>query len=79
MCRAQGIPTKLITGYVSPSGTYHAWNEVYTPEKGWITVSFYLKTSGFNLVDPTFYSNMDDKEAAEYIGNGGNYKNYHVY
>ena len=79
MCRAQGIPTKLVTGYVAPEGTYHAWNEVYTKDKGWITVSFYLKTRGFNIVDPTFYSNMDDKEAAKYIGNGNNYKNYHIY
>lgn len=80
MCRAQGIPTKLITGYVSPNGVYHAWNEVYTKEKGWITVSFYLGKTGFNIVDPTFYSNMDDaKEAADYIGNGSNYKKYHIY
>jgi len=80
MCRAQGIPAKLITGYVAPNGVYHAWNEVYTKEKGWITVSFYLKSSGFNLVDPTFYSNMDsDKEAAKFIGNGTNYQNYHIY
>ena len=79
MCRAQGIPTKLVTGYVAPEGTYHAWNEVYTKDKGWITVSFYLKNRGFNIVDPTFYSNMDDKEAAKYIGNGNNYKNYHIY
>lgn len=80
MCRAQGIPTKLITGYVSPNGVYHAWNEVYTKEKGWITVNFYLSKTGFNIVDPTFYSNMDDsKEAANYIGNGSNYKKYHIY
>ena len=80
MCRAQGIPTKLITGYVSPNGVYHAWNEVYTKEKGWITVNFYLSKIGFNIVDPTFYSNMDDsKEAANYIGNGSNYKEYHIY
>ena len=80
MCRAQGIPTKLITGYVAPNGVYHAWNEVYTKEKGWITVTFYLKTSGFNLVDPTFYANMDsDESAAKYIGNGSNYTNYHIY
>lgn len=80
MCRAQGIPTKLITGYVSPNGVYHAWNEVYTQEKGWITISFYLNNIGFNIVDPTFYSNMsNNKEAATYIGNGSNYKNYHIY
>ena len=80
MCRAQGIPTKLITGYVSPNGVYHAWNEVYTQEKGWITVSFYLNKVGYNIVDPTFYSNMDNNdEAAKYIGNGSNYKKYHIY
>ncbi len=28
MCRAQGIPTKMIYGYVN-GNAYHAWNEVY--------------------------------------------------
>lgn len=26
--RSQGIPTKLVKGYKSDLGTYHAWNEV---------------------------------------------------
>ncbi|MCR5610121.1 MAG: transglutaminase-like domain-containing protein [Lachnospiraceae bacterium] len=80
MCRVQGIPCKLITGYVSPDWLYHAWNEVYTEEKGWITASFYLEKEGYNTVDPTFYSNMSDSnKAAEYIGTGTNYQEYHIY
>lgn len=29
MCRSQGIPTKLVKGYVKPVQGYHAWNAVY--------------------------------------------------
>ena len=30
MLRSQGIPTKLVKGYATPTGdVYHAWNEVY--------------------------------------------------
>ncbi|MCI5579208.1 MAG: transglutaminase-like domain-containing protein, partial [Oscillospiraceae bacterium] len=36
MLRSQSIPTRLVVGYASPD-IYHAWNEVYTEETGWIT------------------------------------------
>lgn len=29
MCRAQGIPVRLVIGYVQPDGLYHAWNQAY--------------------------------------------------
>lgn len=29
MLRAQGIPTRVMIGYVSPENLYHAWNSVY--------------------------------------------------
>ena len=94
LLRSQNIPCRIQSGYalgidtnqewnstnISTTDGNHAWNEVYTKEKGWITVSFYLDTIGYNLVDPTFYSNMDDsKDAAQYIGNGSNYQTYHIY
>lgn len=43
MLRAQGYPTRLIMGYVSPEGIYHAWNAVWDGTK-WI------------LYDATLYS-----------------------
>lgn len=29
MLRVQGIPTRLVIGYVAPEGLYHAWNTAY--------------------------------------------------
>ena len=37
MLRSQGVPTRLITGYVAPDGIYHAWNQIYIRDEGWIT------------------------------------------
>lgn len=82
MCRIQGIPTKLAIGYVNKNNSmiYHAWNYVYTEDKGWITVSFYLENSGYNLVDATFYSTISDKDkAADFINNNSNYQTYQYY
>ena len=40
MLRSQGIPARMITGHVSYANNdntqYHAWNEVYLEEEGWI-------------------------------------------
>ena len=36
MLRSQGIPTKMVFGYVSPNGLYHAWNMFYTEQTGWV-------------------------------------------
>lgn len=79
MTRSQGIPTRLVIGYASPD-IYHAWNEVYTKETGWITPELLLAKSGFNLTDATFYAGYTDKQkAADYISNGGNYSALYYY
>ena len=81
MCRAQGLPCKLVTGYVPDGNTlaFHAWNQIYTKEKGYITVSFYIKP-GFNTLDPTFYSTINnDEKAASKFGDGSQYQIYKVY
>lgn len=79
MARAQGIPTRLVVGYASPE-IYHAWNEVYTTETGWISVEVYLKNKGYNLVDSTFYAGADDKkQIAEYIADNKNYSAIYYY
>lgn len=82
MCRSQGIPTKLAIGYVNQNSSliHHAWNYVYTKDKGWITTSFYVSQKGYYLVDPTFYSSINDKTAAsEFINNNSNYQVYEYY
>lgn len=79
MARAQGIPTRLVVGYASPE-IYHAWNEVYTMETGWISVEVYLKNKDYNLVDSTFYAGADDKkQIAEYIADTKNYSAVYYY
>ena len=79
MARSQGIPARLVIGYASPD-IYHAWNEVYTEETGWITPELLLSQKGYNLVDATFYAGSNDKEnIAEYISDSGNYTSVYKY
>lgn len=79
MCRSQGIPTRLVIGYADPD-IYHAWNEVYTDETGWITPELFLKKKGYNITDATFYASNSNKEKiAAYISNDGNYKAMYRY
>ncbi len=78
MARAQGIPTRLVIGYATD--IYHAWNEVYTEETGWISAELLLARKGYNLVDSTFYAGAEDKVAmAEYITNSSNYSAVYRY
>jgi transglutaminase-like putative cysteine protease len=84
MLRSQGIPAKLVKGYVpntspgAPAGStiYHAWNEFYSKEQGgWYKVNE-MKFDGekFNRIDPTLESsNKGSKAATQFIGNGSNY------
>ncbi len=73
MCRSRGIPARLVIGYADPN-IYHAWNEVYTDETGWITPELFLKKKGYNIADATFYAgNSDKKKISEYISDDGNY------
>lgn len=79
MCRSQGIPARLVIGYAEPK-IYHAWNEVYTEETGWITPELFLKKKGYNIADATFYSSNSDKEKiSAYISDDGNYSAVYRY
>ena len=79
MCRSQGIPTRLVIGYAEPD-IYHAWNEVYTDETGWITPELFLKKKGYNIADTTFYaSNSNKDKIAKYISDDGNYSAVYRY
>ena len=71
MLRSQGIPTKIIFGYVGDSGDlYHAWNMFYTEESGWVAVEFEVSEDEWNRLDLTFSANGAD---SNYIGDGSNY------
>lgn len=76
MLRSQGIPTKVIFGYVSPDDVYHAWNMFYTNETGWVTVSYEVSSDTWNRIDLTFSANGAD---ADFIGDGSNYTDASFY
>ena len=70
MLRSQGVPAKLIFGYVEPDDIYHAWNKFYTEEDGWTLVEFKVSGKDWNRIDLTFYANGAD---SSFIGDGSNY------
>ena len=76
MLRSQGIPTKIIYGYVAPKNIYHAWNMFYTDKKGWTTVEFSVNPGDWNRVDLTFSANGSN---ADFIGDGSNYQDVYQY
>jgi hypothetical protein len=58
MLRSQLIPAKLVTGYSSHLSVFHAWNEVYIKDKGWIVLNeMYFDGSEWKLMDSTIASN----------------------
>lgn len=76
MLRSQGIPTKMVFGYVSPDNAYHAWNMFYTRETGWVTVKFEVRAGTWNRLDLTFSAGGGDNA---FIGNGQNYADLYTY
>ncbi|MDO4869890.1 MAG: transglutaminase-like domain-containing protein [Bacillota bacterium] len=76
MLRSQGIPTKIIFGYVAPDNLYHAWNMFYTEATGWTTVEFSVEPGDWSRVDLTFSANGQD---ADFIGDGSNYQDVYQY
>ena len=69
MLRSQGIPTKLITGYVSQGELYHAWNMIWLEETGWITVQIEAPAHAWERIDLTFAAGAP----GEYTGDGTDY------
>ena len=76
MLRSQGIPCKLIFGYVAPNDLYHAWNMFYTEESGWVTVSFKVSGKNWTRLDLTFTANGENDS---FIGDGSNYTDEFYY
>lgn len=75
MLRSQGIPTKLITGYVEPGEIYHAWNMIWLENTGWITVSFEAPAHEWDRIDLTFAAGA----SADYTGDGTSYTDRYTY
>ena len=76
MLRSQGIPTKIIFGYVAPNDLYHAWNMFYTEETGWTKVEFKVSEKDWSRIDLTFSANGED---SKFIGDGKNYTDVYQY
>lgn len=74
MLRSQGIPCKIITGYVSPDNIYHAWNMVYI-DGSWVSAYIDVQAQTWTRIDTTFASGG----AAEFIGDGTAYTDRYVY
>ena len=80
MLRLQGIPSKLVIGY---AGTvYHAWINVYIEDDdtGWIEQAIVWDGKKWSLMDPTFVSTANSKNAVKaFIGEGNEYNQKFVY
>ena len=57
MLRSQGIPTKLVIGYLGRE--YHAWIKVHSNETGWVNV-IYFDGKNWRIMDPTFAAGRTD-------------------
>ena len=82
MLRSQGVPCKLITGYVPSSGggsAYHAWISVWSQETGWVEGAIFFNGSSWQRMDPTFASANNSASMLQYIGNGSNYTQKYCY
>ena len=66
MLRANGIPAKLVMGYVEPGDLYHAWNMVYITDVGWVHTEIYFDGTDWQLADSTFASTGADSGSYTY-------------
>lgn len=74
MLRSVGIPARIITGYVSPSGLYHAWTMVYI-DGTWHTAQFSVNPNDWSRVDLTFASTGGNA----FVGDGVGYEDRYMY
>lgn len=73
MLRSQGIPTKLVIGYVG--SVFHAWISVYSSETGWINNIIHFDGTTWRLMDPTFTATAGDgARARDLVGDGSNHR-----
>ena len=78
MLRSQGIPTKLIFGFVGE--VYHAWINVFSEETGWINGVILFDGEEWTLMDPTFEATAGNSDALqEFIGDGSSYIVKHLF
>lgn len=74
MLRSVGIPAKIVTGYVSPNGLYHAWIMVYI-DGTWQSAEFTVNPKDWSRVDLTFAASGP----GTFVGDGIGYEDRYVY
>ncbi len=74
MLRSQGIATKIVTGYVSPDGLYHAWIMVHV-DGSWTSAQFSVTRNTWSRVDLTFAASGESAS----VGDGKSYTDRFVY
>ena len=68
MLRSQSIPAKLVTGYSSNLSAFHAWNEIYTEETGWIVLNeMYFDGENWKLMDSTIASSAKQSNSPRVV------------
>jgi len=65
MLRSQMIPSKLVMGYLHGTSIFHAWNEVYLKDSGWVTVNIFIDDHIFRMLDTTLAASQSDEEIAQ--------------
>jgi len=76
MLRSQGIPTRLVIGFVGD--VRHAWISVFTEETGWINDIIRFDGREWRLMDPTF-SSTGGEAARRFVGDGQNHRPTHLH
>lgn len=74
MLRSQGIPCKIVTGYVSSDNIYHAWNMIYI-EGSWVTTEIDVQAKTWTRIDTTFAAGGDTR----FVGDGSAYTDRYTY
>ena len=77
MMGSQNIPTRLEIGYAGDA--YHAWVSTYVKDIGWVNGIIEFNGKDWELMDPTFASNMSEENLKSFIGEGDNYITQYVY
>ena len=79
MLRTQLIPAKLVMGYLHGTSVFHAWNEVYLKNSGWVTVHIFIDTDSFSMLDSTLGASQDDEVIAQKLNDSEVYLPTHKY
>ncbi len=74
MLRSQGIPCKIVTGYVSPDDVYHAWNMVYI-DGSWVSARIDIEQKTWTRIDTTFAAGG----GSDFVGDGTTYTDQYTY